>query len=83
MSKEIRVFDPETDKVNCNLCGKLMKIDYYNSHYDRCLDIQYLISIAKKQGKIIPREDLESAKPEIISQLLKKYEPPKQEGLII
>ena len=52
-----------------------MSLDQYDSHYDKCLDIQYLIGIAKQQGKDLPREDLESAKPEIIRKLMEKYEP--------
>ena len=72
---EVRVFNPETDRVNCNLCGKLMTLDYYERHYDKCLDIQYLMSIAKQQGKDLPREDLEGAKPEVIRKLMEKYKP--------
>ena len=61
--------------VACNLCGKWLSLEEYDSHYDKCLDIQYLIGIAKQQGKDLPREDLESAKPEVIRKLMEKYEP--------
>lgn len=61
--------------VSCNLCHKWMSLEEYDRHYDKCLDIQYLIGIAKQQGKEIPREDLESAKPDIIQKLIQKYEP--------
>lgn len=64
--------------VQCNLCNKWMSIKKYDEHYDNCLDIEYLIGVAKKQGKDLPREDLESAKPEIISKLMLKYKPKEE-----
>lgn len=74
-SNEKRAIRNNEFTVACNLCGKWMSLEEYDSHYDKCLDIQYLIGIAKQQGKDLPREDLESAKPEIIRKLMEKYEP--------
>lgn len=63
--------------VSCNLCGKLMSIQEYDDHYGRCLDIQYLVSVAKQKGEEYTREDLEQCRPEVINKLLGKYPPKK------
>ena len=65
--------------VNCNLCGKLMSLQEYDDHYSRCLDIQYLVSVAKQKGEEYTREDLEQCRPEVIDKLLNKYPPKKVE----
>jgi len=74
-SEEKRKLKERDYSVSCNLCGKWLSLEEYERHYDKCLDIQYLMGIAKQQGKILPREDLESAKPEVIKKLMEKYEP--------
>lgn len=61
--------------VQCNLCGRWMSIDDYDSHYDKCLDIQYLESIAKQKGEAFTREDLENQPDKVIDALLSKYQP--------
>lgn len=61
--------------VECNLCNRYMPISEYNSHYGRCLDIEYLVSIAKQKGEKYGREDLEQCKQDIIDRLIQKYEP--------
>ena len=63
--------------VQCNLCQRWMTIEDYDSHYGRCLDIEYLASIAKEKGEAFGREDLENCRQDIIDKLLKKYEPKK------
>lgn len=63
--------------VQCNLCQRWMSLDDYDSHYDKCLDIQYLESIAKQKGEVFTREDLENQPDRVIDGLLSKY-PPKQ-----
>ena len=63
--------------VSCNLCGKWMSLQEYDIHYGRCLDIQYLVSVAKQKGEEYTREDLEQCKPEVIDKLLNKYPPKK------
>lgn len=63
--------------IECNLCHRWMSLEEYDNHYGKCLDTEYLIGVAKKQGKELPREDLESAKPEILNKLLQKYAPEK------
>jgi hypothetical protein len=63
--------------VSCNLCGKWMSLQEYDDHYGRCLDIQYLLSVAKQKGEEYTREDLEQCKPEVIDKLLNKYPPKK------
>lgn len=65
--------------VNCNLCGKWMSLQEYDDHYSRCLDIQYLVSVAKQKGEEYTREDLEQCRPEVINKLLDKYPPKKVE----
>ena len=61
--------------VQCNLCGRWMSLDDYDSHYDRCLDIQYLESVAKQKGEAFTREDLENQPDRVIDGLLSKYQP--------
>jgi hypothetical protein len=63
--------------IQCNLCGRWMDLTTYDRHYDRCLDIQYLVSIAKQKGEELTREDLENCKAGVIEKLLEKY-PPKE-----
>lgn len=80
--KEIEYVDIYKDKVNCNLCGRLMTIYEYDRHYDKCLDIEYLVSVAKQKGEEFTREDLENCTPTIIDKLLKKYPPEPIQELI-
>lgn len=61
--------------VQCNLCGRWMSLDDYDSHYDKCLDIQYLESVAKQKGEAFTREDLENQPDRVIDALLSKYQP--------
>jgi len=61
--------------VECNLCHRWITIEDYDKHYGRCLDIEYLESVAKEKGEAFTREDLENCKQEILDKLLKKYEP--------
>lgn len=63
--------------VECNLCHRWMPLQEYDDHYGRCMDIQYLESVAKEKGENFTREDLENCKQEILDKLLKKY-PPKE-----
>ena len=65
--------------IGCNLCGKWLTNEEYDSHYGRCLDIQYLLSVAKQKGEKFTREDLENCRPEVIDKLLAKYPPKKVE----
>ena len=59
--------------ISCNLCKRWMTLQEYEDHYDRCLDIQYLLSIAKKKGESFTREQLEDCREEVIRGLLAKY----------
>lgn len=61
--------------VQCNLCHRWMTIGDYDSHYSKCLDIEYLVNIAKSKGENITREDIENCRQDIIDKLMKKYEP--------
>lgn len=63
--------------IECNLCHRWMTYEDYEEHYDRCLDIQYLLSVAKQKGEKYTREDLENCKPIVIDKLLEKYPPKK------
>lgn len=61
--------------VQCNLCQRWMSLADYDSHYDKCLDIQYLESVAKQKGEAFTREDLENQPDRVIDGLLSKYQP--------
>lgn len=63
--------------VECNLCHRWMPFSEYERHYDRCLDIQYLVSVAKSKGKDLSREELENSRDDVINGLLAKYPPTK------
>lgn len=63
--------------IECNLCHRWMTMSDYEAHYDRCLDIKYLLSVAKQKGEKYTREDLENCKPIVIDKLLEKYPPKK------
>lgn len=63
--------------VECNLCHRFMPLEEYDLHYDKCLDIQYLESVAKEKGESFTRADLENQTDRVINGLLAKY-PPKQ-----
>ena len=65
--------------VGCQLCGRWMPIDDYDPHFDKCLDIEYLVRVAKERGNDITRKDLESYPRATIEKLLKKYEPEQAE----
>lgn len=65
--------------VECNLCHKFMTLEDYDNHYDRCLDIQYLVNVARQKGEDLKREDLEYCRPGVIEKLLQKYPPKKIE----
>ena len=62
--------------VECNLCHRWMPLQEYDEHYGKCMDIQYLESVAKEMGEKFTRKDLENCKQEVIDKLLQKY-PPK------
>ena len=78
--KEFKTVDYKHDKVECNLCHRWMPLEMYDLHYEKCLDIEYLVSIAKEKGEVFTRKDIENCKQEIIDKLLKKYEPIKIES---
>lgn len=61
--------------VECNLCHRWMSLNDYDDHYGKCLDIEYLVNVAKEKGESTTREDLENCKQEVINKLLNKYEP--------
>ena len=63
--------------VICNLCHRWMSLSEYDNQYGKCLDIQYLVSVAKKKGEEFTREDLEDCRQEVIDKLLAKYDPMK------
>ena len=54
-----------------------MILNDYEEHYDKCLDIQYLVNVAKQKGETLTREDLENQSDRVIQGLLAKY-PPKE-----
>ena len=68
--------------VECNLCHRWMPLNEYDAHYGRCLDIQYLLDVAKQKGEKYTREELENCRPLVIDKLIEKY-PPQNENSII
>lgn len=77
MTKEIKIIDYENDKVECNLCHRWMTIGEYDSHYEKCLDVEYLVNVAKEKGETFERKDIENCRQDVIDRLLEKYEPKK------
>ena len=75
--EEKRKYKHSDYTVACQLCGRWMPLEEYDSHYDKCLDIEYLIKVAKERGQDITREDLEFYPQETINKLLNKYKPKK------
>jgi hypothetical protein len=69
--------------VQCNLCERWMPLSEYDSHYGRCLDIEYLVNVAKTKGEDIKREDIENCRQDVIDKLLKKYEPKRIENITL
>lgn len=65
--------------IGCEWCNKWFTNEEYEAHYGRCLDIQYLLSVAKQKGEKFTRQDLENCRPDIINKLLEKYPPKKVE----
>lgn len=61
--------------VQCNLCQRWMSLETYDKHYGKCLDIEYLLGIAKQKGEKYTREDLENCTQNILDKLLNKYLP--------
>ena len=75
---EVKYLDYENDIIYCNLCNKPMNYINYEQHYDKCLDIEYLVGIANEKKEDITRKDLEEYEPSTIRKLLDKY---KVEGV--
>lgn len=63
--------------VQCNLCKKWFKYKNIDFHYDRCLDIQFLVNKSYKVGKPMTREEIKELPPKKIEELLNKYLPKK------
>lgn len=61
--------------ISCNLCGRWFNLQEYDEHYGKCLDIQYLASIAKQKDENITRKDLENVREEVFNKLMNKYAP--------
>lgn len=74
--------EEEKEKVNeinnkilvcCNLCEDWMSMSEYESHYGRCLDIEYLVGASKKVGKPMTRSELNKLPQSKIQALYEKY----------
>ena len=61
--------------VECNLCHKWMGMNEYDEHYGDCLNIEYLINVAKEKGEGITRKELEHCRKEVLDRLYEKYKP--------
>jgi hypothetical protein len=63
--------------IECNLCHRWISIQDYDDHYSKCLDITYLVDVAKQKGEEYSREDLENCTDKVIERLISKYPPKK------
>ena len=72
--EKVRIRDSKFT-VECNLCHRFMPLSEYDEHYGKCLDIQYLVGVAKQKGEAFTREDLENQPERVINGLLAKYQP--------
>lgn len=61
--------------VGCQLCGKWLPLSEYDKHYGRCLDIEYLLGVAREKGLDFTREDLEQYNQDTLNRLYEKYKP--------
>jgi len=61
--------------VQCRLCKRWLPLKEHDEHYDRCLSIEYLVSVAKQKGEEFTREDLENCREDILNRLYEKYKP--------
>lgn len=61
--------------VQCRLCHRWLPLTEYDEHYDRCLSISYLVSVAKQKGETFTRQDLENCREDILNKLYEKYKP--------
>lgn len=59
--------------VRCNLCGKEMPLAHYNSHYDKCLSIMYLISVFKQQGENVDYKTFATLDDKKFNAIYEKY----------
>ena len=55
--EEKKILREHNYSVNCNLCKKLMSLEEYDNHYDRCLSTKYLIKRIEEEKGIVPEYD--------------------------
>ena len=75
MDREELPINPERDKITCPLCHRYVTIKRFDEHYDRCLDISYLMIVSAAKGDPWSREELEAYNQASIDRLLEKYPP--------
>lgn len=75
LTEEQKAKATDTYYVTCNLCQRLMPLEEYDSHYDKCLSIEYLVARSKNEGTPLSREQLENTKQDILAKLYEKYKP--------
>ena len=61
--------------IECNLCHKWMGMNEYDEHYGDCLNIEYLVNVAKEKGETVTRKELEHCRKEVLDRLYEKYKP--------
>lgn len=65
--------------IYCDLCGKAMSFNNYkNNHRDKCLLIQSLIPILKKQGQEVTYKQLDEYDYGTLDKIFLKYVPIKK-----
>lgn len=75
LTEEQKAKATDTYYVTCNLCQRLMTLEEYDSHYDKCLSIEYLAAKSKSVETPISREQLEDTRLEVLNKLYEKYKP--------
>ena len=64
-------------QIDCNLCGRTMRLSQYERHYDKCSSICYLLDILRKQDRSIDYQYLANISQEKFNQIYERYKPKK------
>ena len=59
--------------IDCNLCGKTVKLSDYSKHYEKCSSIKYLVKIMNEKGFKVEYSDLAAIDSKKFDLLYGKY----------
>ena len=60
--------------INCNLCNRLMSLEEYEDHYDKCLSTKYLIKrIKEEKGMDAEYDEIYTLPTNKFNALYQKY----------